>query len=263
MTDQAATAEDTFDLDELFDEQARDWPYTGARTVVLSGVTVQAHEKFGEYYDDSGSRVDFKDARDLDKDNLPVGYEFYPNVEIVLNMVVEDKTLPEPQYPPTVRIGTTRGVEIIDPTHFRFIKQDGTVRNPSANSLFKAFIASLIGLGGQSKAQLKPPALVDGDKVWSTEVFEGLALVFDAHETEVNGQKKTRAWPIGLAGGATTAAAPSGNVTEALLKAAQNNAGDAKAFRNAAMAIKGIPADQVARLAGDPDTVLAEVLASA
>lgn len=267
MTDQAAQADDSFvdgdefDLDSLFDEQARDWPYSAERNVVFSGVTVEAHDRFGNFYDDSDKVVKFNDAKSLDKDNLPVGYTFHPNVNLVLHMVVEDPSLPEPDYPPTVPLGDTRGVRIIDATHFQFVKADGTPRNPSANSTFKAWLRDLLALGGQVREQVNPKhGLVDGSKVWSTSVFNDLALVYGPKQVSINNNDpKTRAWPIALAGGETAAAAPTGDTQAQLAAAAEAANGDANAFRNAAINIKGLDSTTVSEIVKDPAAFLATI----
>lgn len=264
MTDQTAQADDSFmddafDLDALFDEQARDWPYSDVRNVVFSGVTVEAHDRFGNFYDDSDKRVKFQDAQNLDKDNLPVGYTFHPNVNLVLHMVVDDPSLPEPDYPPTVPLGDTRGVRIIDETHFQFVKADGTPRNPSANSTFKAWLRDLIATGGQAKAQVRPEkGLVDGNKVWSTSVFDDLALVYGPVSVKLgNNDPKVRAWPVSAAGEANQAAQSTGNVDEQLRAAAEAANGDANAFRNAAINIKGVDSKTVSEIVKDPAAFLA------
>lgn len=255
---------DVFDVDSLFDENARDWPYSGARNIVTSGVIVQAHEKFGTVYDDADKAVPFEDRNSYDKDDLPVGFTFYPQVNLVLNMIVEDVALPEPTYPPVIGLGTTRGVTFSDDgTTFQFVSPNGSVRNPSANSNFSAFVKALSALDPAIVAQFKATPIVDGDKVWHTAAFDNLPLVYDSAEVPVPGRRdetKVKAWPVAY--GTVDADADTGaSVGDQITAAAKANADDPEAFRNAVMNIKGAPASVITSVAKNPEAALAEALA--
>ncbi len=202
MTD-VDPADQTIDdlLDGLLDSAARDWPYDGPRNVTLAGVTVEAHERFFEVYDEDGKRLDFDERRQYESaEDVPDTHTVAPQVNLVLNMEVDDAALPEMDYPPLVKLGDTQTVEV-DPTgtKFRFIKtSDGTPRKINPRSGYAAFLAAVAKIHPET-FKPKLAAVIKDEERWNpvSELFDGVALVYDSTKVTIGGYSKDRAWPVG------------------------------------------------------------------
>ena len=243
---------DMFDKDGipegLFDVSAFDWPYSGERTVTLGPVAVEAHETFGNIYDDADKRLSFDDAKAYDTEDLPAGYEFAPQIDLVLYATVDDAAIPEPQYPPKIRLGDTRSVEF-DADKFWFVKKDGTPRNPQANSNFAEFIRTLSqlvpGFGAKFASVAKDPK-----KVFSTTLFDGVTVVFDAVEVGTGQYKKVRAWPTSAVGESQESGEAAASVDLAGIAAESTDGAD---FRNKVLSANLGDADLLRAVVQDPD----------
>ncbi len=239
------TDQETFDLSAFFDDNAPDWPFVGSRTVVLDGVVAAAHDRFGNIYDDAGKRVDYREAKNYDKDNLPVGYEYHPNVDLVLRMAVDDQGLPEPEYPPRIPLGDTRTVRIADDGTFQFLNSKGEVKNPQSTSWFATFVNALGALGF---GKLIATQFVNAStKAWNPAALNGLALIFDGvrvlREGAKAGDEKVRAWPVAVATADTAVAtaapaAASPAADEALVALANSDVTDDEFRAQALTAVK-------------------------
>lgn len=253
MTDVPATVDDL--LGDLFETQARDWPYSGPRNVTLAGVTVEVSDRFFNVYTDENKKADFEEQRQYkDPNELPTGYTAAPQINLVLNMEVDDAAIPEPEYPPVVPLGDTNTVEIHpDGTQFRFIKTGDSAGEPrkiNARSTLAHYIAALVRIHPDAlKGQLAK--IVGNEDHWfPTSFFDGLALTYDGVAVEINGYSKQRAWPVGGPAETATAStpAPSG-ASVAEIAAAAESADD---FRNKVLAAQLGDADLIAAVVADP-----------
>ena len=253
------------------------WPYDGPRNVTLTGVHAEAHETFADVYTDLGKRVeDFTEAnayRDGDIP-LPVGWSIEPQVNLVLSMLVEDESIPVPEYPATITLGNTKTVEFSDDgSQFRFVNAKGP-RLVSAQSTLMALFRAFGGnppLAPQVVSAVN--AVADDPERWyNCSMFEGLTLEWDSVDVAINNNKpKARAWPVGPAstGGstttATTATTPARTATAEGLtieQAAEQAAGDAAAFKDLAVKSRFFNnAKLMAAILGDPQDVMTKVLA--
>jgi len=247
-----------------------DWPYDGPRTTTITGAEVQAHELFSNVYNDLGKQVeDRAEARayvdgELD---LPLGYEIHPQMQVVLPMLVDDPSLPNPRFPVTVPIGDTKSVEVSDDgSQFRFFNAKGP-RLVSAQSTLLALCKAIAPFNPSVVGAIN--AVVDDPERWySPSMFEGLTLTWDAVEVSINNNKpKLRAWPVGVAGSdsvATSTPSTSAADSDATLQSLAEQAnGDANAFQQAVMDNKGFgDANLLAAVLQDAQAVMTEALSA-
>lgn len=213
---------DNFDINDLFEVTARDWPYDGPRNVILTQPFARANDKLSDFYDDTDSLVRWPESKNLADsvkagNELPVGYSEHPVVELVLSMAVDDKSIPEPDYPPTIRLGNTKTVEVSeDGREFAFLK-DGERKGIDGRTKLARFIKSLAGLSPQFAAQARN--MLAPDKTVSASAFDNIPVVYgvidsDTYTDNDGNEKRVNpyAWPIAAAeDGATPGKAEAGN----------------------------------------------------
>lgn len=242
-----------------------DWPYDGPRTTTITGAEVQAHETFSNVYNDLGKQVrDRAEARGYtdNPDTLPFGYAIHPQMQLVLPMLVDDPSLPNPRFPVTVPLGDTSSVELGDDGRFRFFNAKGP-RLVSAQSTLMALCRAIAPFDPSVAGAIN--AVVDDPERWySPAMFEGLNLTWDAVPVSINDNApKLRAWPVGPADAATTTSAPAAASAESVQAAAEAADGNATAFQQAVMDAKGFgDANLLGRVLREPQVVMDEVLAS-
>lgn len=283
--------DDAFDVDDLFENAAQDWPHNGPETVRLTNVTVRPHETFTDIYNAEGQQVPFDEARAYKETlksggSLPAGFEEVPQVEVVLNQVVPtSRSLQEPQYPPTIGIGNLRKVRIAaDQRSFQFIDTAGNPRNIKGESWLRALVRDLAKFSPEFRARAKAGKLIDPDNYTiDLTAFEGIEAVWDSAKLPIpnnrQGKTKNRAWPVGSAGVNTPAVATTPQTTvatvtppaedfdvEGFLRTAASTANTPEAFRIAVLQ-KGIQitgagrSDLLAQVNSDPAGVLNNYLA--